>query len=270
MRESTVTNIGSYGNGGFGGDSLDDSRAVEGWDTAALDDSSWSAATVFNSSTMMVNVSITADVMEPTVKFNSYPAASVTTKKVGLLTTAHVVEMSELFTGWFEVKNLTDKPNSSVTFQVSTTKGKSVEFNMQDRYTFGPTGKCMFRMRFSYHEIQFTTITGLDKPPAVSDVTGFRLTVNLTRTGEFQCSNDLITRIYDTTVNNYRGITTGGMTVDCPHRERRGYGGDGHTSYQFALDNFNVGAYFTKWAADFADVQKLTGDVPHTGRYYYY
>ena len=70
--------------------------------------------------------------------------------------------------------------------------------------------------------------------------------------------------IYDTTVNNYLGLTTGGQTVDCPHRERRGYGGDAHTSYQFALANFNVGAYFTKWARDFSDVQLPDGNVPHT------
>jgi hypothetical protein len=263
--ESTVSNILHYGNGGFGGDSLDDSKVVDGWDTAALDDSGWSSAQVFNSS--LANVSISADVMEPTVKLNSYPAVNVTTTTTtaaGASAITHVVEMSELFTGWFEVKNMQGKPNSSVSFQVSTTKGKAMEFNMQDKYTFGPSGKGDFRMRFTYHEIQFITIFGLDTPPAVADIVGHRLTVNLTRTGSFKCSNDLITRVYDTTVNNYRGITTGGMTVDCPHRERRGYGGDGHTSYQFALDNFNVGSYFTKWARDFADVQKDTGDVPHT------
>ena len=65
-------------------------------------------------------------------------------------------------------------------------------------------------------------------------------------------------------MNNYLGLTTGGMTVDCPHRERRGYGGDGHTSYQFALAHFGVGAYFTKWARDFADVQTADGNVPHS------
>jgi hypothetical protein len=115
--------------------------------------------------------------------------------------------------------------------------------------------------------------------------------------------------MYTTTVNNYRGLTTGGMSVDCPHRERRGcveekrreertlcavtmcgvwcvvcavccvlcaawycmlipvflyiscpsfflrYGGDAHTSYQFALANYPVGAFFNKWTRDFADVQ---------------
>ena len=72
------------------------------------------------------------------------------------------------------------------------------------------------------------------------DVTGYRLTSLGERTGGFSCSNALITKMYDTTVNNYRGLTTGGMTVDCPHRERRGYGGDGHTSYQFGQYLFDL------------------------------
>jgi alpha-L-rhamnosidase len=139
-----------------------------------------------------------------------------------------------------------------------------VEYNMVDRYTFGPDGTGSFRMRFSYHEIQFVTIIGLAQPPAAADVIGHTLTVNLTRTGHFECSSRLLTSIYETTVRNYQGLTQGGMTVDCPHRERRGYGGDGHTSYQFALDNFAVGAYFTKWIRDFADVQEPSGHVPHT------
>lgn len=62
----------------------------------------------------------------------------------------------------------------------------------------------------------------------------------------------------------------------------RGYGGDGHTSMQFALQNFQVlpwlydlcssvpnatslnncsqaGAFFNKWTRDFADVQEPSG-----------
>jgi hypothetical protein len=63
--------------------------------------------------------------------------------------------------------------------------------------------------RRSYHEIQFITIKGLDHMPSLSDVTGTRISINLTRTGSFSCSNPLITRIYDTTINNYLGLTTG-------------------------------------------------------------
>jgi alpha-L-rhamnosidase len=135
---------------------------------------------------------------------------------------------------------------------------------MRDSFTFGPSGAGRFSMKFAYHEIQFITITGLATPPLISDIIGWRVAINLTHSGSFECSSPLITKLYTTTVNNYLGITTGGMTVDCPHRERRGYGGDGHTSYQFALQNFGVGAYFGKWMRDFADVQGPDGLVPFT------
>lgn len=113
---------------------------------------------------------------------------------------------------------------------------------MEDSFTFGTTGTGAFRMRFAYHEIQYITISGLKSKPAVGDIMGYRLTSLGQRTGDFSSSSELISKMYSTTVNNYRGLTTGGMTVDCPHRERRGYGGDGHTSYQFALANYPVGA----------------------------
>jgi hypothetical protein len=170
-----------------------------------------------------------------------------------------LVTMNELYTGWFEVRNMKGPPNSTVHFQVSTTAGKTVEFGMRDSYTFGPSGSGDFRMRFAYHEIYYITITGLETMPSPQDVIGYRLTSLGKRTGDFACSSELISQIYNTTVNNYRGLTTGGMTVDCPHRERRGYGGDGHTSYQFALANYPVGAFFNKWTRDFADVQGVSG-----------
>jgi alpha-L-rhamnosidase len=167
--------------------------------------------------------------------------------------------MEELYTGWFEVRNMKGEPNTTVHFQISTTAGKPVEFGMTDSYTFGSSGSGTFRMRFAYHEIRYITITGLKTQPAPSDVVGYRLTSLGKRTGDFSCSSELISAMYNGTVNNYRGLTTGGMTVDCPHRERRGYGGDGHTSYQFALANYPVGAFFNKWTRDFADVQGVSG-----------
>eukprot|EP01047_Picozoa_sp_COSAG01_P062001 COSAG01_NODE_7819_length_3043_cov_2.192595_3_plen_380_part_01 len=95
MHNSTVTNILHYGDGGFGGDSLDDSKAVDGWDTAVLDDSSWSSARVFECDSFrsfpqaaapcppLANVTISADVMEPTVKLRRYRAVKVSTVAAG-------------------------------------------------------------------------------------------------------------------------------------------------------------------------------------------
>ena len=260
VRRSTTTRNGDWGKGGFGGDSVDMRLDVPGWDTPELKmDNGWSAVQTYKvrptsggtdagySPHMVQEVAISADVMEATTKDKQYAAKRITAskgKRAG--STDYLVEMSELFTGWFEVKNLKGAPGSTVSFSVSTTGGIKEEFNMQDSFTFGSTGTGTFTMRFAYHEIQYITIGGLSAAPKLGDVVGWRLTSSFRKSGDFSCSDDMISKIYSTTVNNYQGITTGGQTVDCPHRERRGYGGDGHTSYQFALANFQVGAYFTK------------------------
>ena len=324
-RKSTTSRIGNWGDGGFGGDHVDTTLDVPGWDTpevAALSTAqmaaeaaaaaavgstagaaastaaspAWAPAAVYR---IAANITVSADTMEPTTKHSRVAAVSIDVVEAGdtgdaggggegQITTATAtigaastndappllgqnvtVTMAALYTGWFEIANLQPAaPNTTIRFYVSTTEGVASEFSMIDALTVGPNKSSAspytFRMRFSYHEIRYITVSGLAAPPQLADVTGWRLSSSLERTGVFRSSSALMNTIYDTTVNNYLGLTTGGQTVDCPHRERRGYGGDGHTSYQFALANFGVGSYFTKWARDFADVQLPSGDVPHT------
>ncbi|VAX27078.1 hypothetical protein MNBD_IGNAVI01-2951, partial [hydrothermal vent metagenome] len=60
----------------------------------------------------------------------------------------------------------------------------------------------------------------------------------------------------------------GGVPSDCPHRERRGYTGDGQISAQAAIYNFDMRSFYTKWLNDIADAQnKKTGYVPYTAPY---
>ena len=54
------------------------------------------------------------------------------------------------------------------------------------------------------------------------------------------------------------------MTVDCPHRERLGYGGDAHGSLEIALDAFTSHSFFTKWTQDWIDIQDENGRINHT------
>ena len=57
--------------------------------------------------------------------------------------------------------------------------------------------------------------------------------------------------------------------VDCPHRERMGYGGDAHATMETAMTNFGMGAFYTKWLGDWRDVQKPDGDLPYTAPTYF-
>lgn len=51
------------------------------------------------------------------------------------------------------------------------------------------------------------------------------------------------------------GLVLGGMSVDCPHRERLGYLGDAHTSLETALDNVASDRFYAKWLNDIIDIQ---------------
>ena len=83
-----------------------------------------------------VSVNISADIMQPTVRHSSVQALHVTRSPGG----ETLVTMADLYTGWFEIRNLVGHPGSKVDFQVSTTAGKALEFSMKDSFTFGPSG----------------------------------------------------------------------------------------------------------------------------------
>jgi alpha-L-rhamnosidase len=53
----------------------------------------------------------------------------------------------------------------------------------------------------------------------------------------------------------------GGQTVDCPHRERVGYG-DGQTIMDVGCFNFDASTLYTKWSENWWDEQKEDGFVP--------
>lgn len=118
------------------------------------------------------------------------------------------------WTAWFSSR----RPHIALCENLCLFVAEPVEFGMQDSYTFGPSGRGTFRMRFAYHEIHYITITGLKTAPRPADVIGYRLTSLGVRTGAFACSSELISKMYNTTINNYRGLTTGGMTgAHTPH-----------------------------------------------------
>lgn len=90
----------------------------------------------------------------------------------------------------------------------------------------------------------------------------------------FHSSDPLLNRIYNTSMWTMANLVTGGMSVDCQHRERMGYIGDAHTTLETALQNLASGAFYTKWLQDIQDVQGFpahtqqlpdhSGYIPHT------
>ena len=95
-----------------------------------------------------------------------------------------------------------------------------------DYYTFKEDGTVIYAPTFSYRGFQYLQITGVENPPALEEIEGMLLTTDNTRTGEFECSDETINRLYNTIYlsqqSNYVDIPT-----DCPQRdERLGWTGD--------------------------------------------
>ncbi len=251
---STTRHIGAWTTGNFGGDRVDASKEVPGWCDARVDDSAWETAKTYECDRIL-----SPDLVQPNRKCARIPATEIEPAGPGKWR----VTMAEVFTGWIEVR-LRGTPGSKVTVKVSSRLSPEVEFGQVCEYILGPTGAGTFCNRFSYHEPRYLTIEGLTEAPAPRDVVGYRISNDRARVGRFDCSNRLIKRIYDTTLNTVENLCTGGMSVDCPHRERRGYGGDGHTSLELALTTLDTHAFYSAWARDFCDIQESSGRILHT------
>jgi alpha-L-rhamnosidase len=259
--QSTTSHLGEWTNSNFGGDQVNYFADIPGWNTLSVNASSWEAATVYPWSR-----EVSPENLEPTSVIGTVPAQSVVPcSGSDAAPGCYLITMAELYTGWLRFSSLDAVPGVTVTISYSTNAGTTVEYNMMDHVTISAPGQG-FCGRFSYHEIQYVTITNLSSAPSLSNILGLRLMSNRPRSGSFQCSNSLLTAIYNATIRTYEGLTTGGMTVDCPHRERLGYGGDGHTSMELAMATFASSSFFTKVATDWSDVQGWDGtsDLPHT------
>jgi alpha-L-rhamnosidase len=141
-------------------------------------------------------------------------------------------------------------------------------FNQRDEVV-GNGQPVTFRSRFNYHGFRYVRVIGVDAAPAVSDATGYLIRTSYDRAGEFTSSNQLLNQIYQMVTSTYEDLTLGGYVVDCPTREKLGYGGDAGTSFETGMYNFSSGGLYNRWLVNWRDSQDPSGSLPHTAPYYF-
>jgi alpha-L-rhamnosidase len=112
-----------------------------------------------------------------------------------------------------------------------------------------------FCPKFNYFSFRYVIVEGLPAKPAPGDAEVLFIESDLAPVGTFECSNDLLNRILQVNLWTIRCLNLSGYMVDCPHRERMGYGGDGQTSIETQIMNLDASAFYTKWAIDWLDEQ---------------
>jgi alpha-L-rhamnosidase len=126
----------------------------------------------------------------------------------------------------------------------------------------GKTGE-QFCSKFNYHGFRYVIVEGLEKAPEQGTAQALLIESDLNVAGDFECSNDLFNRIHKVNVWTLRSLNLGGYMVDCPHRERLGYG-DGQLGVESLIMSSHAPAFYAKWTEDWLDGQTETGDLPHT------
>jgi len=140
-------------------------------------------------------------------------------------------------------------------------------YNQYDEFISAGKEEEQFNNVFNYHGFRYALIEGLPYLPKKEDLVAIPVETEVPEVGSFSCSNDLYNRIHKMVRWTYRALNLGGQTVDCPHRERVGYG-DGQTIMDVGCFNFDASTLYTKWSENWWDEQKEDGFVFFTAPAY--
>jgi alpha-L-rhamnosidase len=250
--------IGAWFFTNYGGELYDANKEIDGWSEADFDDSSWKPVSVYNP-----NLKLSSEMVEPNRIIQEISPISIEERDG-----EYRVDMGINFNGWVEI-DVKGEQGKRIDFQFSERHDQAMVHQLRSAYIIGSSGKGTFQNRFNYMTGRWVTIKGLDYKPSLKDIRGHLIRTNYKRAGWFECSNKLLNDIYNMTLWTFENLSLGGYVVDCPHRERMGYGGDAHATTEPALNNYHLGAFYTKWAEDWRDTQKEDGILPHTAPTYW-
>jgi alpha-L-rhamnosidase len=122
-------------------------------------------------------------------------------------------------------------------------------------------GEETLESRFSFYGFRYAQITGLDVD--ADDVEAVVLHTDMTRTGWFSSSHEMLDRLHENVVWGMRGNFVS-IPTDCPQRdERLGWTGDIQVFSPTASFLYECNGFLTSWLRDVAHEQaRNDGDVP--------
>ena len=253
---------GRRGAGGdFGVEVFDARREQPGWNLASFDDSKWQSATVLQ----LPAIQRSSQMIAPNRVVARIGAVAVHSVQPG----QYLLDFGTNLTGRLRMK-LAGSAGDEIRFvyyasHTGDPKTLVEDFRQADRYICGGGPSEEFCSQFNWRAMRFVKVLGLASPPKLSDAVAELITTDLPRGGTFECSDPVLNRIYDVAVHTHRCVTLGGIQVDCPHRERLGYGAEGQGGLMQALYNFDAASFYGKWARDFQDGQDArSGMVTYT------
>jgi alpha-L-rhamnosidase len=276
---SPYKTLGNQSWGKFGGERYDANLENPHWCAAEFDDSKWANAKLAPAGPTQTDARscplnrigkvLPAVACTPLaeghyeIDFNSNLSGQMRLKLRGLKQN-QVVRVSYADRKYGAKEKLTGRGKSEVVFPSSSGDFRYQTFAQTDEFVSAGWAEEEFRSKFNYHGFRYAIVEGLPAAPRLTDAEAALIESDLESVGAFECSNDLFNRIHHLTLWTIRCLNLGGYVVDCPHRERLGYG-DGQISVESQAYNLWSPTFYQKWAGDWRWAQQPdTGDIPHT------
>lgn len=237
--------LGKWGMGSMGGELWDARKEIPDWNLDSCDLSGWKNSVVYTPDMIMTAQNTWQNKTDD-------PIVPVAVEDMG--DGVFRVDMGTNFAGWIEV-DVKGTPGDRIDFLYSEREYLEMTFRNYSAYIIGESGKGTFRNRFNYGSGRWITIKGLREKPELSDIRGWQVRTAHPETTEFSCSDDLQNWIYDRILWTFDNLSIGGYIVDCPQRERLGYGDAAYISCETGMFNYDLGSLYTKWMLDWRDVQ---------------
>ncbi|MEU4420274.1 glycoside hydrolase family 78 protein [Actinoplanes sp. NPDC024001] len=264
-RVETITSDASFraGSGAVRANSLYDGETYDarleprGWDRPGFDDSQWAPAQLFEWNLDALN----EQPAPPIRRIEELAPVEISTSPSGKT----IVDFGQNISGWVRF-TVTGAAGDTVTLrhaelltpagELETEPNRTAEAT--DRYTLRGGEPETWEPRFTFHGFRYVQVDG----PMPESLTAVVVHSEMTRTGWFDCSDDLINRLHANTVWSMRDNFVG-VPTDCPQRdERLGWTGDLNAFAPTAAFLYDVRGVLRSWLADLAAEQKATGFVP--------
>jgi alpha-L-rhamnosidase len=276
---SPYTTSGKQNWGKFGGERFDANLENSAWCAASLDDSKWVNAKLAPATPARADAQscplnrvgkvLPAVVCTPLVAgryeidFGSSLSGQMRLKLRGLATN-QLVRMTYADRKYAEGEKVARPHVATIVFPTAAGDVRYQNFAQVDEFVSAGRSEEVFQSKFNYHGFRYAIVEGLATAPKLTDAEAMLIESDLETVGAFECSNDLLNRIHNLTLWTIRCLNLGGYMVDCPHRERLGYG-DGQVSVESQAYNLWTPAFYQKWAGDWRTAQRAdSGDIAHT------
>ncbi|MFI9169131.1 family 78 glycoside hydrolase catalytic domain [Streptomyces lincolnensis] len=243
------------------GETYDARLELSGWSRPSFDDAQWEPVASLESRTAL----LVPQSDEPVRRTQVLQARKMTEPTPG----TYVYDLGQNMVGVSRL-TLTGSADETVKIRYAEVLNKNGTLytdnfrgaKVTDRYAFARTGTVTYEPTFTQHGFRYIEITGVDEPPALTDVKGIVWGSDLPSTGTLRTSDSMLNQLVSNISWSQRGNFLS-IPTDTPARdERLGWTGDISLFAPTANYLVDTRAFLSHWMADVRNSQYANGDLP--------